>query len=103
MFCPSTLWFQIYAVSIPMRVDNAYTAELYTVWVALSARGPSTCPPFTLRSSSWHFADCKGYIAAQEGRQEPDDSLQGDLLRACRALSVGQPPPRHLYSHIAGT
>ena len=36
-------------------------------------------------------------------RQEPDDSLQGDLLHACRALAVGQPPPRHLYCHIAAT
>ena len=37
MFCPNTLRFQIYPVSIPMRVENAYTAELYTAWVALSA------------------------------------------------------------------
>ena len=46
-FCPSTLPFEIYLVSIPMRVDNAYMAEVYTAWVALSARGPSTYPTFT--------------------------------------------------------
>ena len=101
VFFPNTLRFQIYPVNIPMRVDNAYIAELYTAWVALSAQGPSTDPTFTFRSSSWHFADYKGYITAQEGRHKPDDSLQGDLLRACRALAVGHPPPRHLYSHIA--
>ena len=103
VFCPDTLRFHIYPVNIPLRVDNAYTAELYTAWVALSARGLSADPTFTFRSSSWHFADCKGYITAQEGRREPDDSLQGDLLRACRALASGQPLPRHLYSHITGT
>ena len=30
---------------------------------------------------------------AQEGRREPDDSLQGDLMRACRAMAGGHPPP----------
>ena len=90
-------------VAIPLRLDNAYTAELYTAWVALSARGPSADPTFTFQSSSWHFADCKGYITAQEGRREPDDSLQGDPICECRALAGGHPPPRHLYSHITGT
>ena len=103
VFCPDTLRFQIYPVAIPPRVDNAYTAELYTAWVALSARGPSADPTFVFRSSWWHFADCKGYITAQEGRREPGDSLQGDLIRECRALADSQPPPRHLYSHITGT
>ena len=37
---------------------------------------------FGFRSGAWHFADCKGYITAQEGRREPEDSLQGDLIRA---------------------
>ena len=103
VFCLDTLRFQIYPVAIPPRVDNAYTAELYTAWVALSARGPSADPTFVFRSSWWHFADCKGYITAQEGRREPGDSLQGDLIRECRALADSQPPPRHLYSHITGT
>ena len=103
VFCPGTLRFQIYPVAIPLRLDNAYMAELYTAWVALSARGPSADPTFTFRSSSWHFADCKGYITAQEGRREPDDSLQGDLIRECRALASGHPPPGHLYPHITGT
>ena len=88
---------------MPLRMDNAYTAELYTAWVALSARGPSVDPTFTFRSTSWHFSDCKGYITAQEGRPEPDDSLQGDLIRECRALVGGRLLPRHLYSHITGT
>ena len=69
--------------------------------MALTARGPSADPSFVFRSSSWHFADCKGYITAQEGRREPDDSLQGDLIR--HAMAGGHPPPRHLYSHITGT
>ena len=103
VFCPDTWRFQIYPVNFPLRVDNAYTAELYTARVALSAQGPSADPTFTFRSSLWHSADCKGYITAQKGRREPDDSLQGDLLRACRALGSSQPPPRHLYSHITGT
>ena len=45
VFCSNTL--RIYPVNIPKRVDNAYTAELYTAWVTLSARGPSTDPTFT--------------------------------------------------------
>ena len=68
MFCPMTLRFQIQPVNIPMRMDDAHTAELYTAWVALSARGPSTYHTFNFRSKSWHFADCKGFITAQEGR-----------------------------------
>ena len=43
--------------------------------MALSARGISADPNFVFRSSSWHFADGKGYITAQEGRREPDDSV----------------------------
>ena len=101
VFCPGTLRLQIYPVAFPLRVDNAYTAELYTAWVALSARGPCADPTFTLRSSSWRFAE--GYITAQEMQREPDDSLQGDLIRECRALADGQPPPGHLYSHITRT
>ena len=60
VFCPVTLRFQIYPISIPLRLDNAYTAELYTAWVALTARGPSADPTSVFRSSSWHFANCKG-------------------------------------------
>ena len=71
--------------------------------MALTARGPSADPTFGFRSSSWHFADCKGYITAQEERREPDDSLQGDLIRECRAMAGGHTPPCHLYSHITGT
>ena len=104
VLCPVTLRYQVYPVPIPLRLDNAYTAELYTAWVALTAHGPSADPTFGFRSGSWHFADCKGYITAQEGRREPDDSLQGDLIRECRAMARGHPPPpRHLYSHITGT
>ena len=103
VFCPVTLRYQLYPVPIPLRLDNAYTAELYTAWVALTARGPSADPAFGFRSGAWHFADCKGYITAQEGRREPEDSLQGDLIRACRNMAHGHTPPRHLYSHIAGT
>ena len=103
VFCPVTLRYQVYPVPIPLQLDNAYTAELYTAGVALTARGPSVDPTFGFRSGSWHFADCKGYITAQEGRREPDDSLQGDLIRECRAMARGHPPPRHLYSHITGT
>ena len=93
VFCPVTLRYQIYPISIPLRLDNAYTAELYAAWVALTARGPSADPTFGFRSGSWHFADCKGYITAQEGRREPDDSLQGDLIRECRAMAGAPPPP----------
>ena len=103
MFCPVTLRYQVYPVPIPLRLDNAYTAELYTAWVALTARGPLTDPAFGFRSGAWHFADCKGYITAQEGRREPEDSLQRDLVRACRNMARGHAPPRHLYLHIAGT
>ena len=103
VFCPVTLRYQVYPVPIPLRRDNAYTAELYTAWVALTARGPSADPAFGFRSGAWHFADCKGYITAQEGRREPEDSLQGDLIRTCRDMAHGHAPPRHLYSHIAGT
>ena len=71
--------------------------------MALCARGPSADPTFVFRSSSWHFADCKRYVTAQEGQRGPDDSLQGDLTRECCAMADGQPPPRHLYSHITGT
>ena len=71
--------------------------------MALTTRGPSADPTFSFRSSSCHFADCKGYITVQEGRREPDDLLQGDLIRECRAMASGHTPPRHLYSHIAGT
>ena len=66
---------------------------LYTAWVALTAQGPSANPTFGFRSGSWHIADCKGYITAQEGRREPEDSLQGDLIRECRAMARGPPPP----------
>ena len=103
VFFPVTLRYQVYPVTIPIWLDNAYTAELYTAWVALTARGPSADPTFGFRCSSWHFADCKGYIMAQEGRREPDDSLQGDLIRERRAMASGHAPPRHLYSHITGT
>ena len=103
VFCPVTLRYQVYPVPIPLRLDNAYTAELYTAWVALTARGPSADPAIGFRSGAWHFADCKGYITAQEGRREPEDSLQGDLIRSCRDMAHGHAPPRHLYSHIAGT
>ena len=104
VFCPVTLRYQVYPVPIPLGLDNAYTAELYTAWVALTTRGPSADPTFGFRSGSWHLADCKGYITAQEGRQEPDDSLQGDLIRECRAMARGHTPaPRHLYSAITGT
>ena len=60
VFCPVTLQFQIYPISIPLQLDNAYTAELCMAWVALTARGPSADPTSVFRSSSWHFADCKG-------------------------------------------
>ena len=103
VFCPVTLRYQVYPVPIPLRLDNAYTAELYTAWVALTAKGPSADPAIGFRSGAWHFADCKGYITAQEGRREPEDSLQGDLIRSCRDMAHGHAPPHHLYSHIAGT
>ena len=105
VFCPVTLRYQVYPVPIPLWLDNAYTAELYTAWVALTARGPSADPAFGFGSGSWHFADCKKYITAQEGRRKPQDSLQGDLIRACRDMARGHAPPpaRHLYSHITGT
>ena len=50
VFCPITLRYQVYPVPIPLTLDNAYTAELYTAWVALTARGPSTDPAFGFRS-----------------------------------------------------
>ena len=71
--------------------------------MALSVRGPSPDPGLVFQSSSWHFADCKGYITAQEGRREPDDLLQGDLIPECRAMADRHPHRRHLYSHITGT
>ena len=45
----------------------------------------------------------QGVQEVQEGRREPDNSPQGDLIRECHALIGGHPPPRHLYSHITGT
>ena len=58
VFCPVTLRYQLYPVPIPLRLDNAYTAELYTAWVALAARGlqptlPSASDPVrgTLRTA----------------------------------------------------
>ena len=92
VFCPVTLRYQVYPVPIPLRLDNAYTAELYAAWVALTARGPSTDPAFGFRSGSWHFADCKGYITAQEGRREPEDSLQGDLIPRAAIWPAITPP-----------
>ena len=105
VLCPITLRYQVYPVPIPLRLDNAYTAELYTAWVALTARGPSTDSAFGFRSGSWHFAVCKGYITAQEGRREPEDSLQGDLIRACRDMARGHapPPPPAISTLITGT
>ena len=47
VFCPVTLRYQVYPVPIPLRLDNAYTAELYTAWVALTARKPSNDPAFS--------------------------------------------------------
>ena len=44
VFCLVTLRYQVYPVPIPLRLDNAYMAELYTAWVALTARGPSADP-----------------------------------------------------------
>ena len=52
--------------------------------------------------SALHFTDCKSYITAQEGRKELDDTLQGDLVRACRALAVTLPTPA-TSSHFTGT
>ena len=64
VFCPVTLRYQVSSIPIPLRLVNAYTAELYTAGVALTARGPSADPTFGFRSGSWHFAVCKGYIMA---------------------------------------
>ena len=102
VFCPVTLWYQVYPVPIPLRLDNAYTAELYTALVVLTAWGPSADPTFGFQSGSWHFSDCKGYITAPEGRRERDVSLQGDLIRACRAMARGHatPPPPLLPHHV---
>ena len=101
VFCPVILRYQVCVVPIPLRLDNAYTAERYTACVAPTARGSSADPTFGFCSGSWHFADCKGYITAQEGRQEPQDSLQGDLIRECRAMARGHapPPPPPLLPH----
>ena len=103
VFCPVTLRYQVYPVPTPLWLDNAYTAELYTAWVALTARGPSADRAFGFRSGLWRFADCTGYITAQEGCREPQHSLQGDLIRGCHALTRGHAPPCHLYSEITGT
>ena len=50
----------------------------------------------TFRANKWPFANCKSYIDAQDGRNEPDDSLQGELPKACRSLAAGHTPPTHL-------
>ena len=62
VFCPVNLRYPMYPVPIPLRLDSAYTAELYTAWLAVTARGPLADPAFVFWSGSWHFADCKGYI-----------------------------------------
>ena len=38
VFCPVTLRFHICPVPTPLQMDNAYTAELYTAWVALTGQ-----------------------------------------------------------------
>ena len=104
VFCPVTLRYQVYPVPIPLRLDNAYTAELYTAWVALTARGPSTDPAFGFRSGSWHFADDKGYITARkDAGNQRTHSKETSYEHAAIWPSVTPPPPRHLYSHITGT
>ena len=92
VFCPVTLRYQVYPVPIPLRLDNAYTAELYTAWVALTARGPSADPALGFRSGSWHFANCKGYITAHEGRREPEEHSKGTLPRHATIWPVATPP-----------
>ena len=99
VFCPNTLRFQIYSVNIPMRVDNACKAELYTAWVGLSTRGPSNGPTFTFRSSSWHFADCKGCIMAQEGRQGPVTHYKEPATCAPRVSQRSASPSPPLLPH----
>ena len=89
--------------SAPLGPPPRATIASLRAIIHRAAPGPSADPTFAFWSSSWHFADCKGYITAQEGRRETDDSLQGDLIRECRAMADRHPPPRHLYSHITGT
>ena len=48
------------------------------------------------------FALCThaAYITAQEGGKEPDDTLRGYLVRACRALAPPPPQRCHRPRHI---
>ena len=60
VFCPNTLRSQIYPVNIRIRVDNAYKAELYTAWVALSTRGPSNHLPIQMVAPTQQASFMKG-------------------------------------------
>ena len=66
VFCPVTLRYQVYRVPIPLRLDNAYTAELYTAWVALTARGPPTQAARGARPTS-----CRPLLPPEKRPREP--------------------------------
>ena len=46
IFCPRTLRYHAHGVHTLLRLDNSYTAELYTAWMALSAHGTAAEPTF---------------------------------------------------------
>ena len=64
------------------------------------------CQPSPSPANRWQPCRLPGQSggcqsAGRCGQEE--GSLQGDLIRECRALNHGHPPPRHLYSDITGT
>ena len=71
--------------------------------MALRGRGEVKAPTFAFRASKWWFADCKSYMDTQEGQNEPDDSLPGDLIESRRLLATGHAPTTLLYLQLAGT
>ena len=118
VFCPVTLRCQVYPVPIPLRLDNAYTAELYTAWVALTAWGctrrgwpsPPGAPRPTPPSGS---GPARGTLLIARGTSQPRRGAGNQRTRS-KGTSYGNaalwpeatpppPPPRHLYSHITGT
>ena len=60
-------------------------------------------PASAFRGNNWHSTNCNSYIDAQERRNEPEDSLQGERIRAFRSLAAGHNPPTRRYWHLAGS
>ena len=104
--CPVTLRHQVYPVPIPLRLDNAYTAELYTAWVGLTARGPSADPASVCGLARGTLRIAKGTSRPREDAGNRRTHSKGTSYGHAAIWRVPPPPPpppsllRH-HRHLA--